>query len=61
MTDQEAFLLIEENIRLLRETFHWGQITIEVNEGVIKRINLTTNIRPKIPQDDGIIYSKKQT
>lgn len=58
MTDQEAFLLIEENIRLLRETFHWGQITIEISEGRIKRINLTTNIRPK---NDGIISSDTKT
>ena len=58
MTDQEAFLLIEENIRLLRETFHWGQITIEVSEGRVKRINLTTNIRPK---NDGIISSETKT
>lgn len=56
MTDQEAFLLIEENIRLLRDTFHWGQITIEVSEGKIKRINLTTNVRPK---NDGIIKAKE--
>ena len=56
MTDQEAFLLIEENIRLLRETFHWGQITIEVSEGKVKRINLTTNVRPK---NDGIIKAKQ--
>ena len=58
MTDQEAFLLIEENIRLLRETFHWGQITIEISEGRIKRINLTTNVRPK---NDGIISSETKT
>ena len=58
MTDQEAFLLIEENIRLLRETFHWGQITIEISEGRIKRINLTTNVRTK---NDGIISSETKT
>ena len=58
MTDQEAFRTIESALRLLRESFHWGQITIEVNEGKIKRINLTTNLRPKT-QDDGIIDGKK--
>ena len=47
MTDQEAFLLIEENLRLLRESYHWGQITIEVNEGRIRRVNLTVNVKPK--------------
>jgi len=48
MTDQEAFRLIEEGIRLLRDSFHWGQITIEVSEGKVKRVNLTTNMRPKL-------------
>lgn len=58
MTDQEAFRLIEENIRLLRETYHWGQITIEVSEGKVKRINLTMNVRPKTPPNDGIMETE---
>jgi len=47
MTDQEAYLLIADAIRILRESYHWGQITIEVREGQVKRVNLTTNLRPK--------------
>ena len=47
MTDEEARDLIEENIRLIRENYHWGQIIIEVNEGKIRRVNLTVNAKPR--------------
>ena len=47
MTDQEALRLIEENLSLLRDSSHWGEIRIEVVEGRIKRIRLLTNIAPK--------------
>ena len=47
MTDQEAYRLVGDAIQLLREAYHWGEITIEVKEGVVKRVNLTTNLRPK--------------
>ena len=46
MTDQEAYKLIEEAIIRLRESYHWGKITIEVSEGKVKRVNITTNLRP---------------
>lgn len=51
MTDQEAFLLIEEKIRQLRETYNWGQICIEIKDGRISRINFTVPIRP--PRERG--------
>ena len=47
MTDQEAFRLIEENLQLLRDAYHWGEIRIEVNEGEVKRIRLLVNVKPK--------------
>ena len=47
MTDEEARELIEENIRLIRDSFHWGQIIIEINEGKIRRVNLTVNAKPR--------------
>jgi len=47
MTDQEAYILIADAIRLLRDSYHWGKIEVEVSEGKVKRVNLTTNLRPK--------------
>ena len=47
MTDQEAYKLIGDALQLLRDAYHWGTITIEVSEGKIKRVNLTTNLKPK--------------
>ena len=46
MTDQEAFILIEEKIRQLRETYAWGKICIEVKDGKVSRINVTVPVRP---------------
>ena len=47
MTDQEAFRIIEENLRILRDTYHWGKICIEVKDGKVSRINLTVPLLPK--------------
>lgn len=47
MTDAEARQLIEENIRLIRDSYHWGQVIIEINEGKIRRVNLTVNAKPR--------------
>ena len=47
MTDQEVFRLIEENLQLLRDAYHWGEIRIEFNEGEVKRIRLLVNVKPK--------------
>lgn len=55
MTDQEAFRLIEENLQLLKDTYHWGKICLEVKDGEISRINLTIPVRKKKREDDGII------
>ena len=51
MTDQEAYRLIGDALQLLRDAYHWGTITIEVSEGKIKRVNLTTNLKPRTEQD----------
>ena len=53
MTDQEAFRLIEENLQLLRDAYHWGEIRIEVNEGEVKRIRLLVNVKPKNEENEG--------
>ena len=60
MTDQEAYKIIEETITLLRGSHHWGMITIEVNQGIIKRVNLTVSARPRpgSAENDGIIKEK---
>lgn len=47
MTDQEAFRLIEKNLQLLRESYHWGKIEIEVKDGRVSRINLTVPVKLK--------------
>ena len=47
MTDQEAFRMISDALMILRDSYHWGVITVEVNEGKVKRVNITTNMRPK--------------
>ena len=47
VTDAQAWELISEALQLLRDAYHWGQITIEVSEGRIKRVNVTTNLKPK--------------
>lgn len=40
MTDQEAYQLIDQCIQYLKAR-QWGQLTIEVNAGQVKRINIT--------------------
>ena len=47
MTDKEARELVEECIRQIRDSYHWGQVIIEVNEGKIRRVNLTVNAKPR--------------
>lgn len=47
MTDQEASILLSQSLQIIRDSFHWGIITIELREGVIHRINLTVKVIPK--------------
>jgi len=35
-----------EGIAILRDTSHWGQITVEVRDGKVHRVNITTNLKP---------------
>ena len=61
MTDREAWELIGDNIRLIRDSYHWGQVTVEIRDGEIKRVNVTVNAKPRpdSSRDRGIMGDKK--
>lgn len=55
MTDQEAYRLIEDAIRLIRDSASWGQITVDISKGVVRHVNITTSLSPSKenpPRDD---------
>lgn len=55
MTDQEAYKLIAEGIAILRDAYHWGTITVEVSEGKVKRVNITTNLKPRAEDSADVV------
>ena len=52
MTDAEARELIENNIRLIRDSYHWGQVIVEVRNGKIYRVNLTVSATSRTNTED---------
>ena len=52
MTDQQAYRLIENAIRQIRDAAPWGQITVDIAKGVVRHVNITLALAPEDEDPD---------